>query len=95
MSLDKFVGRKIAMFRCHFNPMIGPKPQQAFVPPDMRAEAELTTQGVYIKLHDGIEHFVPFSNIESIRFLPEELKSQQEPIPLKRGPGRPSLNGQV
>lgn len=85
MSLDKFIGRRIAMFRCHFNPMIGPKPQQAFVPPDMRAEAELTSQGVYMKLHDGLEHFVPFSNIESIRFMPEDNVSE-----LKRKPGRPA-----
>lgn len=86
MSLDKFIGRKIQMFRCHFNPMIGPKPMQAFVPPDLGADAELTSQGVYIKLANGMEHFVPFSNIESIKFIPLSTSVIEEQ---KRGPGRP------
>ena len=90
--LDKFVGREIFMFRCHFNPMIGPRPQQAFVPKDQGMYAELTSQGVYVKvLKDGCEHFVPFSNIESLRFAPEKEQDDQV-IELKRK-GKPS--GQV
>lgn len=67
------------MFRCYRDPMIGPKPRLAFVPSDMRAEAEIAhdaqgPMGIYIKLQDGIEHVVPFANVESFRLLPKEEK---------------------
>lgn len=73
--------RKILMFRCHIDPMIGPKPRLAFVPKDMRAEAEIASDstgpmGVYIKLQDGIEHIVPFANVQSIRLEPAPPKPE-------------------
>lgn len=87
------IGREILMFRTHFNPMIGPRPQQAFVPRDQGMKAELMEQGVYVKvLRDNSEHFVPFSNIESIRFAPFEVKQTEETKPKM---GRPAKSGAV
>lgn len=85
--------RRVKMFRCHIDPMVGPKPKLAFVPEDMRAIAEIANDsqgpmGIYIKLADGLEHIIPFSNIQSIRLEPmaiPEVASLEE----RRKPGRP------
>lgn len=65
--LTNTLGQRVLMFRCVVDPMVGPKPRNAFVPSDMAAEAWTTNMGVIIKLHDGNEHLVPYTNIVSIR----------------------------
>lgn len=65
--LTDTLGQRVLMFRCVVDPMIGPKPRNAFVPSEMSAEAWTTNMGVIIKLHDGNEHLVPYTNISSIR----------------------------
>lgn len=77
-------GRRIEVFRCYRDPLIGPKPRLAYVPKDMRAEAEIATDsrgpmGIYVKLVDGKEHVVPFANIESFKLEAEEPKLVKEP----------------
>lgn len=86
------VGRKINTFRCMIDPMVGPKPRNAFVPETMGMEAYLTDKGVYVKVlpygtFQGSEHLIPFANIQSIRL--ELDNSSQEETELKRKPGRP------
>jgi len=81
------LSRRVAMFRCHTNPMLTAKPMQAYVPSQMGMEAEMDQHGVYIKvLGNGqrgeSEHFVPFSNIESVRLEPEP--DNAEVLELKR-----------
>jgi hypothetical protein len=81
--------RKIAMFRCGEDPMIGPKSRLAFMASELRADVEIATDngepvGIYVKLPDGAEHVVPFDNVKSFRFEP---KAQEEaPVRLKPGP---------
>lgn len=84
--------RKIYMFRCHIDPMIGPKPRLAFLTKDLQAQVEIASDsqgpmGVYVKLADGIEHLVPFSNIQSIRLDP--LEANVTNLEERRKPGRP------
>ncbi len=92
------VGRKINTFRCQVDPMVGPKPRNAFVPSQMAMEAVLIDKGVYVKVlpygtFQGSEHIIPFANIQSIRLEPEAevLKEVCEEISefVKRKPGRP------
>ncbi len=64
----KVLGRDIEMFRTRINPMIGPVAKQAFMPKDMNMQVcKLTDIGIYCKLKDGLEHVVPYANVESIR----------------------------
>ncbi len=72
--------RKILMFRCIAEPSIGPKPRQAFSKQELSSwDFELTPVGVYVRLPVRInnvetfaEHLVPFANIQTIKFAPEE-----------------------
>lgn len=77
MNISK---RKIMMFRCYHDPMIGPKPRQAFSLKECPTwDMELTPVGVYVKwpeLANGKmvrehEHMVPFANVQSIKFAEE------------------------
>lgn len=96
------------MFRCHTNPMLTSKPMQAYVPSNMGMIAEMDQHGVYVKvLSNGqrgeSEHFVPFSNIESIRLEPVAIElvtndpdlvgaftpEANMDVTIKRKPGRP------
>lgn len=88
----KIAGRIVSMFRTMYDPMIGPKPLNAFVPDSMGAKAVISEEGtaVIMTLSNGNQHVVPFTNVQSIRLAPEEL---QKPITadisvIKRGPGR-------
>lgn len=78
-------GRKVAGFRTHIDPMIGPKPKNSFDKREMtNAEFELTPIGVYVRVvthvpggqHKLMEHIVPYANVQSIRLeaLPEPEK---------------------
>lgn len=77
--------RKVLMFRCHLDPMVGAKSKNAFHRKDVGPDwiMELSPAGVYVRSVVKIpgsrlpvvrEHLVPFSNIQSIEFepLPEE-----------------------
>lgn len=75
MELSK---RIVNTFRAQVDPMIGPKPRNAFVPAQMGMEAHLIDCGVYVKVlpsgtFQGSEHIVPFANIQSIRLEPEPI----------------------
>jgi len=76
----KAAGRQVRMFRCHIDPMIGPKSRNAFVPKDMGAEAYINDEatGVIIRLANGREHFVFSANVQSI-----ELESDNDVVTLK------------
>lgn len=89
-------GRTVAMFRTQTDPMVGPKPRNAFVPKDMAMEATLLDCGVYVKVlpygkFEGSEHIIPFANVQSIRLEPKDENDSQEEqvVELKRKPGRP------
>lgn len=85
--------RKVSQFRCQIDPMIGPKPANAFQMGDgagqLPGEAYLTAVGVHVYHHYRpklggelvvTEHIVPYANLQSIKLIPEE----------KKGPGRPA-----
>ncbi len=63
----EIANRKVQMFRCYRPPLIGPTPKLAYVPSDSRLEAEMCEYGIYVREASGIEHMVPYANIESIR----------------------------
>lgn len=87
--MDEFSvsGREVEMFRCHIDPMIGPKPRQAFMPKDINARAYIDDKvtGIIMKLHDGTEHFIFGSNVQSTR-----LKKLEPVEEIKRRPGKQS-----
>lgn len=86
----KIAGVTVEMFRCAYDPMIGPKPRQAFVPSDLgwRAYVNDNETGVVIITDKGQRHFVPFTNIQSSRLAPETVEDELQPIETKRKPGR-------
>lgn len=84
MSLE---GRKVKMFRCHIDPHIPPRPQNAFMMGDGSGQTPGSAtyypgQGVFLKIpvrdlqHNEIfrEFLIPYSQLENIEFLPEEEK---------------------
>lgn len=87
-------GRKVAMFRCQIPPQLTQKIQQAHV--GMDAVVDDTCTGVFVKVPNDKgfdEHFVPFTNIQSIRLHPEDY--QEEKFLEKKGPGRPAKSQAV
>ena len=95
--------RKIQRFRCTVDPMIPPRPRNAFdngPKGDCRGwEFELTPAGVYVKCILTIpgqakaetqEHLVPFGNIQSIKFLPEEPEADTTTRPNPTEPPKPA-----
>lgn len=83
--------RVVDMFRCYRPPLIGPKPDLAYVPKDKGLHAELTTIGIYVRESNGREHIVPYANIESMRLAPFdgvteiEAVDSEKPKVIKRG----------
>lgn len=73
MVLEKF--ERVKMFRCVADPMIGPKPRQAFMIPDNPGwEAWFNAENgyVYVKTETGRRHVVPTGNLASIELFKEE-----------------------
>lgn len=89
--MSKFNNREVNTFRTQVDPMVGPKPRNAFVPKQMAMEAYLIDCGVFVKVlphgtFGGSEHIIPFANIQSIRLEPEVIEDE---LSAKRKPGRP------
>lgn len=89
---NRLAGRKVSMFRCQIDPMIGPKPRNAFLIDErsgMSARFNDEVTGVIVTLENGQEHFVFGANIQSVRLEPLELP-KVDPIPITnaKGPGR-------
>lgn len=99
VSWKAIAGREVEMFRCHIDPMIGPKPRNAFMPKDINARAFVISEpdGIYIILHNGVEHIVFGSNVQSLRLAPQpEVVAEDATADLKRKPGRPAtISGAV
>lgn len=72
--------RSISMFRCYRPPLIGPKPQLAYMPKDSKLEVIfIPNNGLYVREQNGMEHLVPLANIECMRFEPlEELEMKRK-----------------
>lgn len=79
----EIVGRKVKMFRAHYDPIIGPMPKNAYDLSDPNSPidlAELTPMGVFIKMKplreakngEFVEHLLPYANIQSIKLFPHE-----------------------
>lgn len=69
---EEMIGRRVRMFRCHIDPMVGKKPANAFVPKDLDMEAFITDMGVNVKVnYSGREHLIPWSNIQSTELEPD------------------------
>ena len=69
MKLD---GRKVAFFRAHIDPGVGPTPKNAIHAENMKLKAcEITPAGIYVMLPDGQEHIVPYANVQSIKLVSE------------------------
>lgn len=72
-------GRRIKGFRCHLDPMVGPVPRNAFDMETHKMEGELTPAGVYVKvLATGLEHLVPYANVQSIKLLAEVVDEKKK-----------------
>lgn len=78
--------RKVKMFRCHIDPMMGARPKNAFMVKDYPgSECELTPVGVWFRLNVVQpqqkacmkEYLVPYANIQSIELELEEKKPAQ------------------
>lgn len=69
LSNTTIIGREVEMFRCHFNPMLTPTARQAFMPKDYGMKAIIADMGVHVTLASGVEHLVPYANIESLRLV--------------------------
>lgn len=79
MSINKVGQRAVAMFRCQIDPMIGPRPRNAFVPDDLGMTAEMNEEatGIIVRMN-GQEHFIFGANIQSVRFKPYEAGAVTE-----------------
>lgn len=94
---------KVMMFRCVQDPMIGPKPRNAFMIPDLpgwEAWFHIQSGAVHVKTDKGRRHLVPTGNLASIELFKEEpigeIKDQagagaEATEEKRRGPGRPRL----
>jgi len=80
--------RQVDLFRCHLDPGIGPKSQQAYMRKSFPGSVmELTPIGVYVRLVTHLpngkpetsEHIVPYSNVQSIKLTPIPAKASDEP----------------
>lgn len=82
----KIRGRSVEMFRCHIDPMIGPKPRNAFVPSDLNMKAEVAedADAIIVTLANGQTNVVWGTNVQSFRLSPVA-----EVTEIKRAPGRP------
>lgn len=77
--------RKIASFRAHLDPAIGPKPKNSFDRRELpKWDFEMTPVGVYVRAvfqtPSGIteaEHIVPFANVQSIKLMPLEKDKEE------------------
>lgn len=85
-------GRKVQRIRCAIDPVIGPRPRNAFDLKDNAGwEMELTPGGVYVKAIVTVpgnprplveEHLIPYANIQSIKLVvepPKEPKDDKKP----------------
>lgn len=83
--MSKLAGRHVAMFRCMYDPSIGPKPRNAFMPKDFGGSAIVSDyeSGLIVTTQDGSEHFVPFTNIQTTRLEPLTVQQriQLETLP--------------
>ena len=79
----KIANRKVQMFRCDRDPMLTQRARKAHMVEEMGAEAWVNEgeTGLFVKTNDGNEHFVPFSNVESLRFAPLPLDVAEETKP--------------
>lgn len=75
--------KKVQQIRCHYDPMVGGQPKQAFNLATMgeNAHMEITPVGVFIRCWVGgpgaksmQEHVVPFPNIQSIMLAAPDEK---------------------
>ncbi len=93
--MSDITGRSIKTFRCYKDPMIPPKPRNAFQMGDGTGQvpgtAEITTMGVYVKTKTYGDYVIPYANVESIQLLPQDVIEPQiaEEVILRRPPGRP------
>lgn len=93
--MSRLLGREVLMFRCVVDPMVGPKPRQAFVPKDCGMEAHVIDEGIHVKVLPyntflGTEHIIPYTNILSMKVALEDLNDNVSHLDeVKRKPGRP------
>ena len=81
-------GRKVVRFRATIDPMIPPRPRNAFDLRELKGwEFEMTPAGVYVKAVISSdpgkpaqveEHVIPWGNIQSIKLAPEEKKADEK-----------------
>lgn len=105
--MPKLDNRQIHSFRCHLDPVIGPKPRNAFTIKDFPLSTfEMTPLGVYVKAVYQVpgnrlevaEHMVPFANVQSIRLMSEEeskLYEQKRAEAQKATRREPEVAGQA
>ncbi len=88
----RLAGRHVRMFRCHQAPLIGPKVMNAHNVAHCGWKCEVNEEatGVIVTTQDGQEHFVGFTNIESMELLP--LPPEASISEIKPKLGRPFKN---
>lgn len=75
-------GRKVSVFRCHIDPVVGGSSKNAFALKDFPGGLfELTPIGVYVKIirkvpgnlkSETFEHVIPYANVQSIQLAAED-----------------------
>lgn len=90
MKIADLVDRQVEFFRAHIEPGILTMPKNALHHTDRDIKTmEICEVGVYVKTipgkdtkgepHGGREFIVPFSNCQTIRFLPKKLEEPLDP----------------
>lgn len=79
--LNSFTGpwMKVKMFRCVADPMVGSKPRNAFMLPDLpdwEAYKNMNNGEIWIKTDKSRVHVIPVGNLSSV-----EMEYAQEPAP--------------
>ncbi len=94
---------KVLMFRCVQDPMVGPKPRNAFMLPDLpgwEAWYHLQTSSVHVTTDKGRRHVIPTGNLSSVELFKEETHGtiqdaagagSQTIEAQRKKPGRPRL----
>lgn len=79
----KIAGKEVRLFRCHIDPVIGPKPRNAFLMSDLMAKAYIneTETAIVVNFENGSIKCVPFTNIQMFELEPEKTPMKTKKTP--------------
>lgn len=95
---------KIKMFRCVTDPMVGPKPRQAFMLPDLpgwEAYLHAPSGTIHVQTDKGRRHVIGMGNWSSIELIqddeqkPATIQAAAQIPQYRRGKQKDTSNGSV